>query len=112
MEKRIARENIKKPFLSKERIAFWLHSFKNGDINNIEYRRRVIDTLVNSVYVYDTDDGKGREVLFTFNISGNNTMKIKCSDIACFAPPNRANPNRFFFVKHVFGFVIKIEDVG
>lgn len=112
LEKRIARESIKKPFLSKERIAFWLHSFKNGDINNIEYRRRVIDTLVNSVYVYDTNDGKGREILFTFNISGNNTMKIKCSDIACFAPPNRANPNHFFFVKHVFGFVTKIEDVG
>ena len=111
LEKRVARESIKKPSLSKERIAFWLHSFRNGDINSIEYRRRVIDTLVNSIYVYDTDNGKGREILFTFNISGNNTMKIKCSDIACFAPPNYANPNYFFVAKHVFGFVIKIEDV-
>ena len=87
IEGQIAREEMKKPLLTKERIMFWLHSFKSGDIDNVEYRRRVIDTLVNSVYVYDNGD-KGRRFVFTFNISGQNTATLECSDIACFAPPN------------------------
>lgn len=89
LEQRIARESMKKPPLSKERVMHWLYSFKGGDINDTEYRRRVIDTLVNSIYVYDSDDGEGiRKITLTFNISGHNTSTIKCSDIARFAPPH------------------------
>jgi len=110
---RIAREETKKPLLSKERVMHWLYSFKNGDIQSDAYRMRVIDALVNSVFIYDTNGGKGRRMVFTFNISGQNTKTLDVSDIACFAPPNRANPNhRFFILKHTFGFVIEIEDVG
>lgn len=86
VEGKIAREEMKKPLLTKERIMYWLYSFKSGDIDDIEYRRRVIDTLVNSVYVYD-DGEKGRRIVFTFNISGQNTATLSCSDIACAAPP-------------------------
>lgn len=111
IEGRIAREEIKKPLLTKERIVYWLLSFKSGDINDTEYRRRVIDTLVNSVYVYDDGD-KGRRIVLTFNVSGQNTATISCSDIACSAPPKGANPNSLFFVKHCFGFVVILEDVG
>ena len=89
---------------------FWLLSFKSGDVNDVEYQRRVVDTLVNSVYVYDDGD-KGRRIVFTFNISGQNTATISCSDIACSAPPNSANPNTLFIVKHCFGFVLILEDV-
>lgn len=112
LETRIAHESMKKPLLSKERILHWLYSFKNGDVKDPEYQRRVIDTLVNSVYVYDTNDKNGREFLFTFNISGHNTVRVKCSDIARYAPLNRANPNTFFFVKNIFGFVVRVESVG
>lgn len=83
---RIATEDMKKPLLSKERIMFWLCSFKSGDTSDPEYRRRVIDTLLNSIYVYDLNGGKGRRLIFTFNISGQNTTTIDVSDIACFAP--------------------------
>ena len=86
IESQIAREEIKKPLLTKERIMYWLVSFKSGDINSVEYKRRVIDTLVNSVYVYD-DGKKGRRIVFTFNVSGQNTATLSCSDIACSAPP-------------------------
>ena len=85
-------------------------TFRGGDINDVEYRRRVIDTLVNSIYVFDSEDGDGRKIVFTFNVSGQNTSTIHVSDIACFAPPYGANPNHlFFFVKHTFGFVKEIE---
>ena len=92
LEGKIAREEMKKPLLTKERIIHWLNSFKSGDIDDIEYRRRVVDTLVNSVYVYD-DGEKGRRIVFTFNISGQNTATLSCSDIACMAPPLSAYPN-------------------
>lgn len=89
LEHRMARETMKKPPLSKERILHWLYSFKGGNINDMEYRQRVIDTLVNSIYVYDNDGGNSRKIVFTFNISGQNTSVVNCSDIACFAPPSR-----------------------
>lgn len=88
VEAKIAREEMKKPLLTKERIMYWLVSFKSGDINDVDYRRRVIDTLVNSVYVYD-DGKKGRRIVFAFNISGQNTATISCSDIACSAVPEK-----------------------
>lgn len=84
----IAREEMKKPLLNEERIRYWLTSFKSGDIRDKEYQRRVIDTLVNSLYVYDEDDG-GKRIVFTFNISGNNTATLTSSDIERYAPPRR-----------------------
>ena len=110
IECQIAKEEIKKPTLTKERIVYWLTSFKKGDIKNIEYQRRVIDTLVNSVYLYDHGDNS-RKIVITFNISGANTLTIQCSDIDGIAPPNNANPNTLFFVKHCFGFVYIVEEV-
>lgn len=85
LEGQIAREEMKKPLLTKERIMYWLESFKRGDIEDVEYQRRIIDTLVNSVYVYDDGD-KGRKLVLTFNISGNNTLTISSSDIERTAP--------------------------
>ena len=87
---------------------YWLESFKRGDIKDVEYQRRIIDTLVNSVYVYDDGD-KGRKLVLTFNISGNNTLTISSSDIERTAPPYCANPSSIFFVKHCFGFVFVLE---
>ena len=86
IEGQIAREEMKKPLLTKERIVYWLTSFKSGNIRDIEYQRRVIDTLVNSVFVYDDGD-KGRKIVLTFNISGSNTLVITSSDIEGLTPP-------------------------
>lgn len=110
LEGQIAREEMKKPLLSKERIMYWLTSFKRGNIQDVEYQRRIIDTLVNSVFLYDNGD-KGRKIVLTFNVSGSNTLTIESSDIEGTAPPNNANPNSLFFVKHCFGFVLIVEEV-
>lgn len=83
---RIAMEDFAKPTISKERIAFWLYSFRNKNIEDKEYRRKIIDTLVNSVYIYDINGGKGRRLVCTYNISGNNTASIDISDIEGYAP--------------------------
>ena len=109
----IAREETKKPFLTKERIMFWLEKFKDGNVDNPDFRRKVIDALVNSVYVYDINGGKGRRFVFTFNLSANNTSTVNVSDIDAYAPPENAYPNQFFIIgEFVFGCVYEIEEIG
>lgn len=90
IEGRIAREEMKKPLLNENRIRYWLTSFKSGNVDDEDYQRRVIDTLVNSVYVYDDEDG-GKRIVLTFNLSGNNTATLTSSDIECYAPPYQYN---------------------
>lgn len=50
---KIAREEIKSAVLSKEQIMFWLHKMRDFDILNEDNRERIVDTFINSVYVYD-----------------------------------------------------------
>ena len=109
IEGRIAREEMKKPFLTEERIRYWLTSFKNGDRKDKAYQRKVIDTLVNSIYVYDEDDGCKR-IVFTFNLSSNNTHTLKSSNIGCYAPLKQYNPN-LFPIGNGFGFIVSIEEI-
>lgn len=45
---KIAKEEIKSAVLSKEQILFWLNKMKNE-----ENRERIVDTFINSIYVYD-----------------------------------------------------------
>lgn len=93
IEGRIAREEMKKPLLNESRVRYWLTSFKSGNVDDEDYQRRVIDTLVNSVYVYDDEDG-GKRIVLTFNLSGNNTATLTSSDIECYAPPRQNNTMR------------------
>jgi DNA invertase Pin-like site-specific DNA recombinase len=69
---------IKKPTLTREQVIFWLESFRQGDADDIEYRKRIVNTLVHSIYVYDTDGGK-RKIVLNFNTSANNQAELECS---------------------------------
>ena len=69
-------EKMKKPLLTKEQIIYWLESFRKGDVNNEDYRKRVVDTLLHSVYVYDTDNG-GKKFVLNFNTSSNNVAEAE-----------------------------------
>ena len=57
-EKKSIRQSINKallerPIYTKEQIVAWISRFKYGDINDKNYQREVIDTFLNSIYVYD-----------------------------------------------------------
>ena len=86
----IAAEELKKPLLTRDHILFWLNSFKSGSIDDENYKRRIVDTLVNSIYVYDTDDG-GRKIVFTFNVSGQNTSVVEGSSIEGFTAVKKSS---------------------
>ena len=38
---------------TKEEIVEWVSKYKYGNINDLDYRKEIIDTFVNSVFVYD-----------------------------------------------------------
>lgn len=102
----IAKEEMKKPFLNKDRIVHWLSSFKNGNIHDVHYQQVLIDTLVNAVYVYDNDDG-GRKIVIVFNSSKQNTAIINSSDIDHPTLLYSAYPNLLIYKNYCFGIVIK-----
>lgn len=114
LSKQIAKEENRKPTINEDRVTFWLTSFlSNGNIDDIEYRQRIIDTLVHRVYVFDGDDG-GKKVVITYNTTSNVKSTVTLDDVKNssffkgLAAPKPTNPN-FFVIKHKVGIVIEIQ---
>lgn len=87
----IVEAQLKRPRFSKENIIQWINHFKYGDISDKEYQREVIDTFVNSVFVYDD------RILLTYNYKdGSNTLILDevnntCgSDLESSTPPGKS----------------------
>ena len=53
LEISLAREQIKTTPLTKEQIVFWISRFKDGSIDDPEYRKNIVDIFVNSVFLFD-----------------------------------------------------------
>ncbi len=70
----IAEEKLAKPKIPAEFLTFWLHSFRDLDINIEEHRQRLIDIFVNAIYVYDD------KILLTFNFK-DGTKTITLDDV-------------------------------
>ena len=49
----ISKEEIAKPKLTEDQIRFWFKKYKGLDTGEIENKRKLIDTFVNAVYLYD-----------------------------------------------------------
>ena len=104
--------NMKKPTITRPQIVFWLESFRKGDINDIEYKKRIINALVHSIYVYDTDDG-GRRIVLNFNTSNNNQVEVECSTFGTLAPPTSQRLNTIHLINYsVFSYIIEVESMN
>ena len=53
IEKEIALEEKAYPTLTEPKIKFFLTSLKQGNMNDIKYRKTLISVLVNRIYLYD-----------------------------------------------------------
>lgn len=53
LEKEIAKEEALYPKLTIPQIKFFLTSLKDGDINDIKYRRILIKVFINKIFLYD-----------------------------------------------------------
>lgn len=69
--------------LKKDEIAAWLKSFITGDLLNEAYQRRIINLLINSVYVYDD------KLVMYFNLKGSEKQVAyidMCNDMEGLTP--------------------------
>ena len=64
----ILEEELKKPVLTREWMRFWFEKFRKGDMRDMEHQRQIIDTFVNSVYVFDD------RVVLNFNFTDDSQM--------------------------------------
>ena len=94
IETGIARELIEQPTLDEEQIIYFLKSFRNGNWKDEEYQKFIVDTFLNSVYLYD------EKLILNLNYSGENNKidikiikqatsnnNIKCSYFSPCSPP-------------------------
>lgn len=93
--------------LEKEHIVWWLSKFLDGDIEDEDFRRQLVDLLVNSVTVWDEPDGY-LKITSVYNLTEEKirSFRIKAdgsSDLRSQLPPLEYNPNHLFFVGIVFG---------
>ena len=86
IEKRLVVAQDDYVLLEKDHIVWWLSEFCNGDIEDEEFRRHIIDLLVNSVTVWDEPDG-WYKITSVYNLTSNKTKTFRCSDLSGQAPP-------------------------
>ena len=85
IELQIIQEEIQCPQLSREDVTYWICRFRSLDVTQLEERRRLIDSFVNSVTVFDD------YILITFNHKDGETRisfdDIKSSDLKSVGGP-------------------------
>lgn len=67
IERGIAREQLKEPEIERDQIVFFLERLRGGDLHDEEYRALLVDTFLNSVYLYDD------HFVLVLNYSGENS---------------------------------------
>ena len=87
----IARAELQKPKLTREYMEHWFFQFRGGSPEDRTFQKRLTDTFVNAVYVYDD------KLVLTYNYQhGTQTVTRKevedflSSDLADMSPPNPA----------------------
>ena len=99
IELRIIQEEIKKPILSREDVTFWICRFRKLDVDKLDERRRLIDSFVNSVTIFDD------HILITFNYRDGETRldfsDIESSDLKSVGGPSEypSGYSDFLFLK-------------
>ena len=97
--------------LTVEQVTAWLKSFCNGDPLDLEFRRRIIDVLVNAVYLYDD------KVFIFFNVKNGKQISYidfcadfaddppegECSTFNACGSPVDLKSEIYFFKGSVFG---------
>lgn len=119
-ERQLKKERKNHIIIEKPQIVCWLKQFLNGDIHDSDFRRKLVDLLVNSITVWDDPDG-GYTITYTFNLTSTKTKTVKVktppnaypaglsqgSDTAQLCPPKEGYPNTLFLTGMVFGYTKK-----
>ena len=86
---------LQKPKLTREYMEHWFSRFRYGDPNDREFQKRLIDTFVNAIFVYDD------KLVLTYNYQhGTQTITLKevedflGSDLVGLSPPRKETSDR------------------
>lgn len=78
LEQQTAVEKDRYYGLSEVDIMYFLSHLKNGNLNDLEYRKLLINTMVNSIYVYTDGDG-GYKATTILNASNQPPVQVDVS---------------------------------
>lgn len=113
----LAVEEAATTHIERDFIVYWLERFRDGDRNDKDFRRKVIDTFVSAVYLYDDHVRIAFNYTSTQNIVEKEIIDKKFVDGAedaagangsyklAYAPPNATRTNHptvIFFLGSVF----------
>ena len=105
----ILEEELKKPVLTREWMRFWFEKFRKGDMRDMEHQRQIIDTFVNSVYVFDD------RVVLNFNFTDDSKTisreEVLGSSAVENAPPNRMDRWILFVCPFFFAEISPVHPV-
>ena len=104
LETELARKRVENmSFLTKDMIIFWMTDLLAGNDGSDKYKCHLINTFVNAIYIYDSDDEgsdpdgkprKKRKIVMAFNTSGpESRVTLECSDKCLNRPPLKNCPN-------------------
>ena len=75
LEIKIASENLIRPKVDAEFVTFWLHRLRKLDVRQQAHRKMLIDTFINSIYLYDD------KIIIAFNYK-DSTKTITFDEIS------------------------------
>ena len=100
---------LQKPKLTREQMTAWFEQFRHGDPANRDFQKRLIDTFVNAVYVFDD------KLVLTYNYQhGTQTISLEeiesalSSDFDGATPPYSLYPNPILYEKG-FGYFYFVQ---
>lgn len=105
----IEKEKIARPVIQREQVIYFLQRFKDGDVDDKEYQRQIIDMFINKVFLYDD------KIIITYNYSGKKSeisadiveetaeqaasCNLNCSSTECTSgPPDKRLQTKKFAV--------------
>lgn len=120
LERGIAQLLIEEPELDREQVLYFLDRFRQGSIDDPDWRQRLVDMFLNAAYLYDDD----RIILVLNYTSGGDRVTLELAEAAVDAdgvavsffapcgPPDGANTKRevvLHFVRKAVALVVKLR---
>lgn len=116
LEFEIQKEKVARPKLERDVIIFLLEQLRDGDLSDVKYRRRLIETFVHKIFLYDD------KLLLVYNYTNRDTqvceeelialVEEKSSNTDASAPPIVSVFEQIFFFGSALCELIDLKKEG
>ena len=94
IENQIKIEKAKKLDLDETQVKFFLSQIRSGDVNNLKYRKMLVNVLINKIYLYDdniTIFFNTQDKEYTSKVPTIEEAEVRIKDISAHQVLNRRN---------------------